>query len=404
MYKFLLSVTISGSLVMAAHAQNREIKFNHDTPFKTVLEEAKKENKLIFFDAYTTWCGPCKEMANTVFKTDSVADFFNQSFVNLKVDMEKGEGPKLKDQFGISAYPTLLFIDGDGNVVHKLVGSSPAGEFMVESRKALNPDKTVFGLAKKFNAGDHSPELLIAYMTALETAYEHVKMGEVAKVYFDTFPKETLLESANWEMESRFLFDVSSKAFAYLHGKTTELSELYGKQKVSMYFGQVFSSTISGLKKSYTTKENLEAAKVKAKAMETLLGEKSDAVSKRLLFSLHLTQLAGTKQWDQYCGLIDKTLRLSAEGKKPDAYTVLWSGMEMINAAPEKNAGNALKWADYYSVDKDLFTSILVSDLRKMANTKMGKAKEAQESALNSERLRKEAGEKGQMTPPIMKP
>src|SRR2546428_4409983 len=178
MKRFLLSTVISCSFILAANAQTNEINFKHDSPFSEVLAQAKKQGKLIFFDAYTSWCGPCKVMANTVFKTDSVAVFFNQTFVNMKVDMEKGEGPKLKDRFGVSAYPTLLFIDGDGNLVHKIVGSSSSNEFMAEARKALSPEKTVFGLAKKFNNGDHSEATSIAYMSALETAYENDKMGE----------------------------------------------------------------------------------------------------------------------------------------------------------------------------------------------------------------------------------
>lgn len=34
-----------------------------EKPFKDVLAQAKAENKMVFIDCYTSWCGPCKMMA-----------------------------------------------------------------------------------------------------------------------------------------------------------------------------------------------------------------------------------------------------------------------------------------------------------------------------------------------------
>lgn len=94
-----------------------------DLTFAEALVKAKAENKLIFMDCYTTWCGPCKRMANEVFTLPEVGRVFNAKFINLKVDMEKGEGVELAKRFKVSAYPTLLLIDGEGNVVKQFVGA-----------------------------------------------------------------------------------------------------------------------------------------------------------------------------------------------------------------------------------------------------------------------------------------
>ncbi|AFD08424.1 thioredoxin family protein [Solitalea canadensis] len=405
MNKFLLSAAIGCSISLGAFAQTREINFKHDAPFKEVLAEAKKQHKLIFFDAYTSWCGPCKVMANTVFKTDSVADFFNQTFVNLKVDMEKGEGPALQQRFGVSAYPTLLFIDGDGNLVHKMVGSAPVKEFMAEARKALDPEKTVFGLAKKFNAGDHSDATCIAYMTALEAAYENDKMGVVAKVYFDKLPEATLIESKNWDMAKRFLMDPSSKAFAYLFNHSKELGTAYGTGEVDMYYNQVFGTTIYALKRAYGKKENVDVFKDRIAAIEKLLPNESFKASTRLLLNLHLTQFAGTKQWDNYCALIDKIIQEETpETRKSNPSTLLWAGMEMVKEAPASYCTKVLAWAAHYEQqENDLYTQIMISDLHKMVSKKQGKKEEAQVFAAKSESLRKQAAQKGSMTPQLMK-
>ncbi|GAB3930246.1 hypothetical protein GCM10028804_39730 [Larkinella terrae] len=93
-----------------------------EASWKAQLEKAKAENKLVFLDAYTSWCGPCKMLQKNVFTQPAVGEFFNKEFVNVKIDMEKGEGPELALQYPLEGYPTLLFIDGDGKVVKKVLG------------------------------------------------------------------------------------------------------------------------------------------------------------------------------------------------------------------------------------------------------------------------------------------
>lgn len=90
--------------------------------YKEALAKAKKENKLVFFDAYAVWCKPCLMMKKHSFTDPDVAAFFNKNFINVMMDMEKGEGIALSEQMDIGFYPTLLFLDGDGNIKQKKVG------------------------------------------------------------------------------------------------------------------------------------------------------------------------------------------------------------------------------------------------------------------------------------------
>ncbi|MES2589149.1 MAG: thioredoxin family protein [Bacteroidota bacterium] len=104
--------------------------------FKTMtLEEAKKEanatGKIIFIDCYTEWCGPCKRMAATAFVDESVGKLFNSKFINLKIEMEKNaDGPELARTYSVKAYPTLIFIDGNGKLTKSVVGMQTAEQLL----------------------------------------------------------------------------------------------------------------------------------------------------------------------------------------------------------------------------------------------------------------------------------
>ena len=94
----------------------------HEGTWEQALQMAKEQDKLIFLDAYASWCGPCKLLKRNVFSKESVGTYFNVNFINVAIDMEKGIGPKLANQYGVTAYPTLFFINGDGKVIQKAVG------------------------------------------------------------------------------------------------------------------------------------------------------------------------------------------------------------------------------------------------------------------------------------------
>ena len=120
MRKIIVLFLLSFSVV--SFAQESGIKFEKAN-WNQILQKAKSENKIIFMDAYTSWCGPCKAMQARVFPDKKVGEYFNENFVNVKIDMEEGEGPSLGLKYPVRGYPTLLFIDAkSGKIVNQALG------------------------------------------------------------------------------------------------------------------------------------------------------------------------------------------------------------------------------------------------------------------------------------------
>jgi len=145
------------------------IEFFHGT-WEEALVKATDEEKLIFVDAYTTWCGPCKRMAKTVFTNDKVGEFYNANFICMKIDMEKADGITFQRSYPVSAYPTLYYIDGKGKAVHKVKGGRQAEDFIALGRGVLGKVDYSADYAKAYEKGDRDPELMYNYIRALNKA------------------------------------------------------------------------------------------------------------------------------------------------------------------------------------------------------------------------------------------
>ena len=138
-----------------------------DNDLTAALEKARMEDKIVFVDAYTTWCGPCKMMDRNVFTDSLVGSFFNENFVNLKLDMEKGEGIAATKKYQVRGYPSFLFLNSSGTLLHQGIGYQPIEQFLTMAKQALDPNKQLPALTKAYESGNRDPQLLYNYANAL---------------------------------------------------------------------------------------------------------------------------------------------------------------------------------------------------------------------------------------------
>ncbi len=114
------------------------VSFVNSNSLQPLLDQAKAENKLIFLDFYTTWCLPCRVMDEEVFSLASTGAAIDKDFISYKIDAEKGNGPTLATVYNVYAYPTLLFLDADGNVLERKDGSLSNSNFLNLAKSALS--------------------------------------------------------------------------------------------------------------------------------------------------------------------------------------------------------------------------------------------------------------------------
>ena len=193
------------------------IEFMDNEPWSKVLQRAKEQNQLIFMDCYTVWCGPCKGLAQDVFPQKQVGDFFNTHFVNVKYDMEKGDGKMLREKYKeyIIGFPTLLLLDGDGNVVHQMAGYQKA-ENLIAGMKAGMEGKSLPALQKKYEAGVRDFETIRDYVAALNGAFKRENIPTIISEFIATIPMEKLKDKEIWNLVGKYITDPYSEAYQYV--------------------------------------------------------------------------------------------------------------------------------------------------------------------------------------------
>ncbi len=126
---FLLSTTCLVWWLSTMSLQAQQVDFVQHVAWSDILQRAQTEQKIIFVDVYTDWCGPCKMMDRDVFTDAKLAGYFNDSFISYKINAEK-EGVDFARQYGAKAFPNLYFIDTDGSVLVNQIGALSTQELL----------------------------------------------------------------------------------------------------------------------------------------------------------------------------------------------------------------------------------------------------------------------------------
>lgn len=323
-----------------------------DTPTEIIFEKgnwaevkakSKATGKPIFVDCYTDWCGPCKMMANTVFKEAAVAEYFNQNFVNYKLDMEKGEGPELNKTYKISAFPTLLFLDCEGKVLHVMVGAMSGAEFVAKTKEGFS-EKGLQKMQQRYDKGDRVPEFMIEYINVLKDARLNDKLKVVVPEFFATVDPAKLSEKSYWELFFKYVNNVDSPTFKYVFDHRDEFKKLYGESDVNKKLSWVWMSGAN----QYVTKVD-DKASFDKKGFQNYVKRMKKAKVDRLdeiVLAAKISNANAMGSYKECVDLIDERVK-NTEMKPIDIVTLHnWVSMIKGNSVDPATRAKMVEWLE----------------------------------------------------------
>ena len=184
--------------------QAQGVKFESGT-WKEILTKAKTENKTIFVDVYTKWCGPCKHVSETVFPQEKLGEYYNSRFINFKIDAESPAGKEFVKTYPVTGYPTFFFIDGNGKVIHKIVGAKDVDGFISEAKMITMYARHggIDNMMAAIKNGTADKELLYDYYISANKKSK----PEALNLYLKALPTEELIDENNKLIEEISLYD-----------------------------------------------------------------------------------------------------------------------------------------------------------------------------------------------------
>ena len=219
------------AVFMAAMALSLSAQINfREGGFAEALEAAKSENKLVFMDCYTSWCGPCKLMASKEFVQEKAGEYFNPRFVSVKIDMEKGEGVELRKRYDVNAYPTLLVLNVKGELLCRHAGYLSVDELIDFAENGVKGGGLA-GMHKRYAAGERSVEFIRGYLAQLEEAAMSGTMYTVANDYLQDKTDAVFTDAAIYAIFRDYAIPVNP-VFQQVYARKAELAERYGEEAV----------------------------------------------------------------------------------------------------------------------------------------------------------------------------
>ncbi len=371
----LLLLSLCSFSLFAQEEAPKGIQFEEKS-FEELLAQAKAADKLIFIDAFTTWCGPCKMMSSKVFPREEVGVVYNQRFVNAKIDMEKGEGPALAQRYSVMAYPTYLFVNGDGELVHKGLGYIPAEQLLTLADVASS-DQNLLSFNNRYKAGERDSDFVLSYAKTLSDVYEkdmaEQVVGDFLATQKDWSSKEIMMLIADNPGE------LGSKRFTYMLENAEAFTKLTSAYQ---FYGNLQNIIIGGYMQAEGSRELPDP-----KVMEKVYKDEAPAVAKRLSSHYELIYTERMKP-EEYPAKALAYYKVYPSDNAMELNSVAWTFFEKVE--DKGMLEQALAWAKQSVVMEEGYANM---DTLAWLYEKLGRREEAQATAIRAIAIAKENGE-----------
>lgn len=242
-------ILIAVPIVLAQPLSQEEAKVEATPNFfiadwEQALEISTTLQKPIFLFAYTDFKKTqCDKVLREIFKAPQVSNFYQENFINVKINLQTKAGIQFWKTYELRTYPSYLFFDASSSFISKTEGAKSSGEMLrlgqnvlqkianTDYANSIAPIYTSFlDLKVQYQNGIRHPNFLYQY------AYELKKFNDdyqtVVKEYLSNLGNAELYQSKNIQFIYDFSDNIDSKAFELLLDEQDIFSSYLGKNKV----------------------------------------------------------------------------------------------------------------------------------------------------------------------------
>lgn len=216
------------------------IHFEENLSLNDALAKAGSENKSIFIDFFTPWCAPCKMMAKEVFPQKATGDFYNRHFINLSLNADAEENKQIIDQFVITSYPTYIFLNSQGEIIHRGMDGMKTDEFIGLGETAMDTLNNFKAIAARVKNGDRTPETLTKYFDFIPYSDEKEALSIE---YLNQLTKNEKLSETAWAFFRDYIQNIHCEPFRFFAKNTKLFINQFGEERVEKKMVNLFKNS-----------------------------------------------------------------------------------------------------------------------------------------------------------------
>jgi thioredoxin-related protein len=376
-------------------AQDNGIIFQKNIHWLDIVAKAKADNKYIFVDCFTTWCGPCKFMSKEIFTKKEVGQFYNKNFVNLHyqfdatvnddslVKFEYDDIGFLKKTYGVSSYPTYLFFNSNGELVHRDFGSIDEYEFIAKGINALNPQNQYYTQLKIYEEKKFETSFLRRLAMLALRSQDAVATAKFSKEYIALKP-DIFKEKEDLIFMYETIRTTKDTGFNLIMRNLKQFQLVIDSQKLTTTLKTIIFQ--SEFATNYINWHKWD--KIKWSNYSKNILKKYQLIGEEALFEIKVNAFQNEDYWTEYVNTIENffTGHLISN-EKMNEYA--WTVFKYCNDPKILKA--AIKWSKISFAHQTIFDPGFIDTYTNLLH-KLGKSKDALKWELKAQKIAIESG------------
>ena len=163
-----------------------------------------------------------------MFPTTEAGDFINSKFVIKKYNLDKGDDDNIKETYGVAAYPTFIFLDGDGKEIARMLGGARDTKGFIERIEATTAKENTWAVRNARFESD--PSYAMEHIRFLK---EDCYLSKEADAALNTlFAKRDIKENfnkASVDYYNKNISDLKSPVIQYMLNNKKAVIAVMGK-------------------------------------------------------------------------------------------------------------------------------------------------------------------------------
>ncbi len=234
MKRFLLTIFLT-TISFLIFSQG--INFEKDSSLNEIISKSKGTNKLIFINCFNTWCDLCNDLSSKIYVQKEVGDFYNNNFVNFNINLTSHNGEQIMLKYKIVGFPTLLFLNSNGEVIHNYIGMGNANKIINQAKIALLGVQRLIDLKTKIINKDTSYEAIFAYLSSCPDAKDK---DSILEKYFKVLQDTDRFNNKSWTLFFNFVQDLNNSQFSFVLKHRAFFEKKYSQPKIESKIFQCF--------------------------------------------------------------------------------------------------------------------------------------------------------------------